>query len=105
MSQIVVKKVVTGYLNQQHRQLYSTTSAPINIPGAAGGRYGAQSHKIKRLSIEQGDTKSGGNRLRSTESERSEQEEIYKISASIASKEIINSRIVFNCWINCLKLS
>ena len=81
MSQIVVKKVVAGYLNQQYRQLYSTTSAPINIPGAAGGRYGSHLLKIKRLSIEQGNTKSGGNRLRSAESERSEQDEIYKISA------------------------
>ena len=41
----------------------------------------------------------------STEGGRSEQDEIYKISASEASKEIINSRIVYNCWINCLKLS
>ena len=61
------------------------------LPGAAGGRYGSHLLKIKRLSIEQGDTKSGGNRLRSAESERSEQEEIYKISAR-KGKEITNTR-------------
>ena len=105
MSQIVVKKVVAGYLNQQHKQLVSTTFRSPTPRAARVRRHGAHLLKIKRLSIEQGDTKSGGNRLRSTESERSEQEEIYKISASEASKEIINSRIVYNCWINCLKLS
>ena len=56
-------------------------------PRAAGvRRHGAHLLQIKRLSIEQGDTKSGGNRLRSAKSERSEQDEIYKISASLRAR-------------------